>query len=689
MLHYLPLVDVVASAAMIGLTGGVSSTFTPLAGAALIEAYICFGSRGAAVSALGLSLSFLIGNASFDSQTIVGAFLRSLVLGGIAYALPKLSNSSSSNTSILEPRSLDTLDDHIDDLLDENRRLKATCRELTGAVRDQQLRSVTLALGQQILLAGSRDDANEDELYTRLLKGLADAVGAEAAVIWTLAEDGESLELRTTIGALAPNLDRSIIPIVSGMLPSDLRMECLNRLAAATPMATTLSLQIADDEFPVSHGEYASNGNLRASTTGVVLRSRDKVSGVVAFSSPHKEGFEPGAQKQLAEIVPIASLAVDHILQQGRNSRSMRELALLQELTNLMQQASSLDETYESVVKMLARIVPFDNCTIFIYDTLHKKLVPKASHGVVVNLIDHIPFEHGNGVSGWVAQNRKQIVVQDLVKETGLLNVELIPPRVRSFVSTPLYVQQSLIGVINLSHEAPNAFSSADVRLVSTLASQIAQAIERVEVVRSLEQMAITDGMTGLYNHRYFQMCLDNEMRRATRYDQPLTVMMLDIDHFKKINDRYGHGTGDYVLSEVSDVLRQSIRQTDVAARYGGDELIVIFPHTTAADATVAAERMRAAVQDREFICPNGSRLSLTVSIGVASYPTHASSREDLILQADTALYRAKKSGRNRVVADINLITLAKPEKDMEVHAVTVRPTQSRRASTKSPVKTA
>jgi len=173
---------------------------------------------------------------------------------------------------------------------------------------------------------------------------------------------------------------------------------------------------------------------------------------------------------------------------------------------------------------------------------------------------------------------------------------------------------------------------------------------ELMEANKRLRDMAFKDGLTGLYNHRYFQELMGRELSRAERYRRPLSLIMIDIDHFKRINDTYGHPQGDVVLRSISRVIRKSIRESDIAARYGGEEFAIVLPETDLKGAAIAAERLRRKVE-AEKIKLNGKEIGVTISLGVASLerPQKGIKKSDIIDLADRALYKSKKSGRNRV----------------------------------------
>lgn len=164
-------------------------------------------------------------------------------------------------------------------------------------------------------------------------------------------------------------------------------------------------------------------------------------------------------------------------------------------------------------------------------------------------------------------------------------------------------------------------------------------------------RLSTVDGLTQIFNKRYFAETLERELSRARRYDRPLALMMFDIDHFKRCNDTYGHRAGDHVLRHMADLVRQRARKVDVVARYGGEEFAVILPEIDLAGAVQFGDSLRRMVQDEEFVF-EGRRIPLAVSVGVADLDPGIANADDLIKKADARLYRAKQTGRNRVVAD-------------------------------------
>ena len=178
-----------------------------------------------------------------------------------------------------------------------------------------------------------------------------------------------------------------------------------------------------------------------------------------------------------------------------------------------------------------------------------------------------------------------------------------------------------------------------------TVADQVAVAVNHAELFAKIQQQALTDALTGCYNRRSFEMQLDKDLQMARRLHQPLSLLMLDLDRFKQLNDSVGHDAGDDALRRLADCFRQELRGVDSAARFGGDEFALILPQAYAEGALIVAERLRARIEQIEILGFG----NMTASIGIATFPPHASARAELVSAADAALYSAKRTGRNRV----------------------------------------
>ena len=224
-----------------------------------------------------------------------------------------------------------------------------------------------------------------------------------------------------------------------------------------------------------------------------------------------------------------------------------------------------------------------------------------------------------------------------------------------SFVSVPLKIENHVVGVMNFADKATGVFfDDVDLRLAQTCASHAAIVLDRKELcdnTAKLKRQAITDHLSGLLNRGGILGRLREELSRSHRFAKTMSLVMLDIDGFKKINDMHGHATGDRVLRRVSEIILGAVRSIDISGRYGGDEFLVLLPETDMFFATHMAERVRSDIAQTDLSQELPDRIvkNITVSIGIATYPSHGTSPEVLIDHADEALYRAKANGRNRV----------------------------------------
>jgi diguanylate cyclase (GGDEF)-like protein len=207
------------------------------------------------------------------------------------------------------------------------------------------------------------------------------------------------------------------------------------------------------------------------------------------------------------------------------------------------------------------------------------------------------------------------------------------------------------IGMLYVSSVEPHAFAKSHERLLQEYAERIAPPLHKLRVQEGLTGLAYTDGLTGLYNFRYFSQQMEEEIRRAERYGRPVSLILLDLDDFKAVNDRHGHPVGDRLLASLAAIIRAHIRETDYPARYGGEEFAVICPETRIGEACALGERIRAAVEQGRFGEEGTANLRATVSVGIATSPDDGTSVTELVVAADGALYEAKRSGKNQVVS--------------------------------------
>ncbi|MEW6208693.1 MAG: GGDEF domain-containing protein [Acidobacteriota bacterium] len=218
-----------------------------------------------------------------------------------------------------------------------------------------------------------------------------------------------------------------------------------------------------------------------------------------------------------------------------------------------------------------------------------------------------------------------------------------------ALICLPLIVGHRLIGAIQAMRAGASPFSPAEARLIEVMTGSIARALANAMDYHNATRQSLVDDLTRLYNVRYLYRMLENEIRRAGRYGWPLSVVFMDLDGFKQVNDAHGHCAGSHTLSEVAQVILMSVREVDFVSRYGGDEFVIMLPETSSHKAVEVAERVRANISNHSFDGGVGADIRLTASFGVASFPEHGSESEKLIELADAAMYQAKQRHKNTV----------------------------------------
>lgn len=375
--------------------------------------------------------------------------------------------------------------------------------------------------------------------------------------------------------------------------------------------------------------------------------------GVLLVDSLTDGAFEKEQAKMLAMLAThIADTIISH--QTTEQLLSEREdFAAYYELSKKLSASLNLDGIFSILLDSTKNVVPFDAAALVVSDEVTKRLKIKAVRQIELDFAD-AELSPENSLVGWTIEHKRTLYIpnaSDFQKnERTFILSEKIPIKgINSVLIIPLFVKNELSGALFFGSHEEDAFDTYHQRLLETLANQAVVSISNAQLFSKLERMAIFDGLTGLYNHRYFQEQLARELSRAERTSSKVALVLLDIDHFKRVNDTYGHPTGDVVLKHVASTIKGAIREIDIAARYGGEEFATILPETDVSGATQFAERLRSDVESSHAQTDFGP-IQITVSLGVSAYPEYDRTRSALIDTADRALYHAKRLGRNRVV---------------------------------------
>jgi diguanylate cyclase (GGDEF)-like protein len=296
------------------------------------------------------------------------------------------------------------------------------------------------------------------------------------------------------------------------------------------------------------------------------------------------------------------------------------------------------------------------------------------------SLLLHVPHEAREGcvitppegVAGYVFTTGQAMYVPDVTAEPRYLYYKGYGPQSGSLLAIPLLDDEGRpFGVLNISKPEANGFSDSELVLYGAVARQTSAVVQNFRTVERLRELSQTDELTGAANRRAFMARLAEEHERHQRYGERYTLLMIDVDFFKRYNDRHGHLEGDYALQKMTTLLLQRVRQSDILARYGGEEFVVMAVETGKAEGIKLAEALRDAVQHTRFTLSDGAPASeLSITVGVAAYPEDGAGRHDVLERADKALYYGKSRGRNIVCAEVPAqngpaeVQLASPEAD-------------------------
>ena len=338
-----------------------------------------------------------------------------------------------------------------------------------------------------------------------------------------------------------------------------------------------------------------------------------------------------------------------HIVETGRLSD---ELETLIDIGKALTSHLTLEDVYTVVMEKVGKLLRPQAWSLLTVDEQTRELCFEIVVSPGAEKLQGSRLPAGQGVAGWVAEHGIPLLVPDVSKEprfSSKLNKE-IGFVTHSIVCVPLKADNRIVGVIQLLNGmGQSEFTEQDQRILSTIADFTAIAIENSRLLQTVRDLTITDDLTGLYNSRHFQTLCDYEMERATRYGSELSMVFLDLDHFKQVNDTYGHLTGSRLLKEVAQLFRKVVRVVDHPARYGGDEFIFLLPSTGKKGAMGMARNLLKILRDTEFISDCGEPIKVTASIGVATYPTNAYCLQELIKLSDEVMYEVKRSTRNAV----------------------------------------
>lgn len=380
----------------------------------------------------------------------------------------------------------------------------------------------------------------------------------------------------------------------------------------------------------------------------------DEVIGIMTMDRLGGRTFEERELEPALLFANLAAIAIRNARQydelETTSDRLEGQLALQHELMSLSTMLlSSLDlrEVISRITTMLKQIVDYDAMDIRLLDEASRELACIYSRDQNAELNEQFRISIDQGLAGWVVRHDEAQLVNDMAHDPRGIHIPgTSEDAQQASIIVPLRVRGKVTGVLVLDRLDGRTFDASELEPATLFANLAAIAIQNARTYEEMERQAISDGLTGIHNYRHFHETLKSEVSRAGRYGDHFCLLMMDLDHFKSVNDTIGHQKGDDVLRAVAAVLRSCSRESDYLARYGGEEFAMILPHTMLDEANTLAERIRSSVA---LLDPGHPDLHVTMSIGVSDYPDSAKDSDGVLGAADAALLRAKSTGRNRV----------------------------------------
>jgi diguanylate cyclase (GGDEF)-like protein len=461
-----------------------------------------------------------------------------------------------------------------------------------------------------------------DEVLQTILGIARDYFHLQNVAILLLDKDSGELYVRRQIG-WDVGQDQARVPVGSGITGT-----------AALKKRPIYAPDVSKDP------RYVKSAQATRSELAVPLMVRDQVVGVLDCQSENLNHFDSETVDLLTLFSTQASMALQNARLHALEQRRASQLEAINAIAKQMTAVLDLNELLSKVCFLIQEAFQVSHVSMLVKDD--DELVLRASHGHLTQRVANdgrLPI--GQGPWGRALESGKTVTENQMRSSSGTLHKETA-----SRMCIPLISFGQTLGVLVLSSDYAQAFNPGDVQPLESVADICATAIQNSHYVERVKQLAYLDGLTGIFNRRFFELRIAEEIERARRFNAGLGVIMIDIDQFKRLNDEFGHLLGDEVLRQVSSILHRQLRKIDVVCRYGGEEFAILLPETSCQYSLNVAEKLRRMVESWQF---PGVPRPVTISAGAANFPEHGTTRDELISAADAGLYAAKHTGRNRI----------------------------------------
>jgi len=624
----LGLLLLTATYVLLAISGGVASPVYPLA-YALVSFLVTFHrlAVGLPLAAAAIGLEAVI---SFGPGAAPGAS------GSFAGHAGFLAIFASLNVVFLYAEVARQRREH-------RRRLEAEVSSMRESARDFRLISTALGADSRVrtraeevekLSQGSIETIHQQLFHTlELLKKSLDL--QTCALLW-LDDSGERLKVKE-LATDAAHVAESPIPAGIGALGAIIKEA--KPLALRAPKLSLLPYYGG----PVDVGAFL----------GVPVGEGMTMRGILIADRRADRPFDA----RDVDLCTSAAGQVMRVVQSERVfqavERSKHEHERFYRASAALNRALTLDEVYDAAFAGARGVCDFDFAALATYDPARGTHLVRRAVGEHADGLDGTTHRDPSSMASMVVKNKLALPAAGEWREHEV-PVFAHPVRLRDFESLyvlPLLVKDEAIGTFTVAARRPAAFPTDKREMLGVIANQVASSLQNARMYQALEEQATTDGLTGLVNHRTFQERFAAMLGRAERHQGHVSLILTDIDHFKKVNDTHGHPTGDEVLRRVAAILNASARKIDIVARYGGEEFAIVLEATDRVGARQLAERVRVEVAQQTFKAAAGGGFKATLSLGVATYPDDARAKAEIIARADQALYAAKHGGRNRTIA--------------------------------------
>lgn len=336
------------------------------------------------------------------------------------------------------------------------------------------------------------------------------------------------------------------------------------------------------------------------------------------------------------------------------NERKIEILTSLYKIGKLLTSTLNTEELLKLVMDKVGELLAAKNWSLMLLDEIKQELYFEIVVGESSGKLKGLRIKADQGIAGWVANHKEAVLLKDVSKDKRFLakidNVSGF--KTQSLICTPLICRDKVLGVIELvNKKIGEEFTAEDLEILKHLSDYIAIAIDNARNFEKIQELTIKDDLTCLYNTRFFHDMLEREIKRSMRKRRELSLIFMDLDHFKEVNDTHGHLCGSKLLKEIAKIIMESVRNIDIPIRYGGDEFVIILPETNKECAKNVAERILNNIRKTDFLKEENLNLKLTASIGYATFPDDAKDKTELIKMADNAMYRVKNTTRNNIEA--------------------------------------